>query len=398
MKYKMLIVDDEYIVRLGIKSTIEWDKYDIEIVGEASGGKKGIELARQLHPDVIITDVRMPDLDGLAMLEVLHKEGLDFVSVIYSGYSDFEYARKAMENGVSGYVLKPIENEALIDKVLWAIGKLEERRKQHNILNQFEQGVEPLREQLFYCLLKGERPDGFEEKIKLVELKIIEKGLVIFGSCPNADRSQLAEMCEKILLALQRFEVEQCVLDDKFVVIVNCFDYDEIPKLLSTALSKHCACSPLKFSLGISRPFSGVEQIPQAYTQAKEAAKNNLFKAVNTVSTCDINSQPHKKIIRDAMEIISKRYAEKLSVREVADELDVSESHLMHEFKGRLDKTFNSCLTEYRILIACEKLLEGLARINEVAYAVGYGDVKYFSQVFREYTGMTPSEYINKYR
>jgi len=96
-----------------------------------------------------------------------------------------------------------------------------------------------------------------------------------------------------------------------------------------------------------------------------------------------------------ANEIIQKRYAEKISVGEVARKLYISESHLMHEMKRTLGISFHDCLTKCRIAHAKQLLKQGDMKIKEVAYAVGIADARYFARVFKKATGMTPKEYLN---
>lgn len=102
------------------------------------------------------------------------------------------------------------------------------------------------------------------------------------------------------------------------------------------------------------------------------------------------------RFISDVLEYIYEHYAEKLTVKSVAEKLYVSESHLMHEMKEELGTTFNECLKQFRIQRAKTLLKQGGMRVSEVASAVGFTDVRYFGQVFKESTGLTPSEYSDE--
>lgn len=107
----------------------------------------------------------------------------------------------------------------------------------------------------------------------------------------------------------------------------------------------------------------------------------------------DQTSYRHRQSISQFYSIIAEKYSTQLTVRSVSDEMNVSESYLMHLLKDNLGKTFNEILTGYRIGIAKRLLLSGKYRINEVSDKVGYIDVKYFSQVFKKIVGVTPSDY-----
>lgn len=108
---KVVLLDDENRIIRGLKVIINWEKYDCEIVGEASNGIDGIELIKNTEPDIVITDIRMPKMDGLQMIQSLKEQGSSPEFIILSGYSEFEYAKKGMELGVNYYILKPIEVE-----------------------------------------------------------------------------------------------------------------------------------------------------------------------------------------------------------------------------------------------------------------------------------------------
>ncbi|MEG2380411.1 MAG: response regulator [Oscillospiraceae bacterium] len=112
---RIVIVEDEYYIRMGLVNAVEWRENGFEIVGEAEDGKKGIEIIKETKPDIVITDIRMPIMDGLEMLNTLKSENIEFI--ILSGYEDFIYAKKALENGVSKYLIKPIDENELLQAV-----------------------------------------------------------------------------------------------------------------------------------------------------------------------------------------------------------------------------------------------------------------------------------------
>lgn len=105
---KVVIVEDEIRIREGIEKLLLKAKDEFELVGEAENGEAGLHLLRELRPDIVITDIRMPLMDGLEMLTQMMNEGLNTKAIVLSAYSEFEYARKAMKLGVTEYLLKPI--------------------------------------------------------------------------------------------------------------------------------------------------------------------------------------------------------------------------------------------------------------------------------------------------
>ena len=103
--FKVFICEDESIVREGLRDMIPWEKYGFEFVGDAPDGEMALPMIRKLKPDVLITDITMPFMDGLSLSKTVTKELPNIKIIVISGYSDFEYARKAIEIGVEQYLL-----------------------------------------------------------------------------------------------------------------------------------------------------------------------------------------------------------------------------------------------------------------------------------------------------
>jgi two-component system, response regulator YesN len=113
--YKVIIVDDEVLVRVGLKTTINWEANGFTIIAEASDGEQGYEQYKKHSPDVIITDIRMRKKDGLWLVEKVKKENPNIKILVLTCYDDFDYARKALKFGVDEYILKSeVEDEELI--------------------------------------------------------------------------------------------------------------------------------------------------------------------------------------------------------------------------------------------------------------------------------------------
>jgi two-component system response regulator YesN len=103
---KILIADDEFLVRLGLKTTIDWQTHGFEIVGEAKNGKEALELFEQFNPDILLTDIRMPIMDGLELIQAIKQKKKTLKSIILTHYDDFNYAKEAIKLGASEYILK----------------------------------------------------------------------------------------------------------------------------------------------------------------------------------------------------------------------------------------------------------------------------------------------------
>lgn len=128
---KVLIVDDEAMIREGLRYVIDWHTYGFEIVGTAENGEVGLEKIERYQPDVVIADIKMPGKNGLEMINAALEKQLSFYPVILSGYSDFDYARQAIQLGAVNYLLKPVNEEELIE-ILETINQKEARKLEEN--------------------------------------------------------------------------------------------------------------------------------------------------------------------------------------------------------------------------------------------------------------------------
>jgi two-component system response regulator YesN len=110
---KLFLVEDEIVMRDGIKSQIDWKKEDIEFAGEASDGELAYPMILETRPDILLTDIKMPFMDGLELSALVRKELPDTQIIILSGYDEFSYAQRAVSLGVTEYLLKPLPSDLL---------------------------------------------------------------------------------------------------------------------------------------------------------------------------------------------------------------------------------------------------------------------------------------------
>lgn len=151
--YKLLIVDDEEWIRSGIATTISWERYEIQVIGCAVDGKEAVSMIQVTKPDIVITDIVMPQMDGVQLAGWVQENQPDIKVIILSGYDEFSYAREAMRRGACDYLLKPVEESALVDTVRKALGELEQERGKQQKAVQYETSLVGLKELFFMKLL-----------------------------------------------------------------------------------------------------------------------------------------------------------------------------------------------------------------------------------------------------
>lgn len=140
--YRVVIADDEALIRKGLRELVEWDALGLEVSGEAANGIEALKFVKLFKPHVLITDVKMPEMDGIALVKEIKKLGSDIKIIIISAHSDYTFLNKAIKLGVDSYLLKPIDNDELTSNLADMVNNIEKEIFQST---QQRQGVELLK-------------------------------------------------------------------------------------------------------------------------------------------------------------------------------------------------------------------------------------------------------------
>ena len=208
-EYRVLLADDEEEIRTGISRKIGWASLGFQLVGEAGNGVEALELAEQLRPDVVLTDIKMPFMDGLELCRRLRMSLPGARLVVFSGFDDFEYARQAMSLGVSEYILKPINAPELIQVLEKLRGQLDrqrlERRDMETLRRRYEESLPVLRELFYTRLLSGQiRPEQVQDRAARYEIDL-PQGLWTAALVHVDGPGDEGERDELLLLSVQSF-------------------------------------------------------------------------------------------------------------------------------------------------------------------------------------------------
>lgn len=159
---KIFLVEDEVVVRNGIKNKIDWDSAGFCMVGDASDGEIAYPLILETKPDIIITDIKMPFVDGLTLAQMV-REVMPWIKIIIlSGYNEFEFAQEAIQIGITDFLVKPVIKEKLLEIVKKAATEVVAEREQRALMEQYKKDMEEIyflkRQQYFSTLLSGNEP------------------------------------------------------------------------------------------------------------------------------------------------------------------------------------------------------------------------------------------------
>lgn len=287
--YKIVIVDDESIIRRGLSQNIDWNSLGYEVIGTASDGEEGLEMMKNLKPDIVISDIRMPVMDGLEMVHQARKQRLPCKAILMSGYEDFRYAQTAINLKVEKYLLKPIDNENLIKVVKRVTRQIDaERQLEH----QISESMPLLRHNFVSRLLSGrltaEQVESEQEflgiQLTAERYQVLSIKVDDFQSEQYADHPQAQELL-KFGIMEQVKEVFCCfpqiqfhdIGGDEIVLIAGCSDGEENAMLRKTYHQCEILIQKIEenmettVTIGMGRYRSGYKGIAKSYTEASAA-------------------------------------------------------------------------------------------------------------------------------
>lgn len=276
--FEILIVDDEDAVREGIRNTIDWKLHGFEIVDEAVNGAECIKKISKHLPDIIITDICMAEMDGMQLINYINQHNIDVDVVILTGYDELDYVKTALKNGISAYLLKPIQSKELIEALVSVKEKIITRRQAKIAMNTYksQQGND-----LLYELLNENNPD--EEFLSSICLNLnIELPKTPYeiayiqidnpGSTDgirNKDYLDLRDIIDNVFEMSQLYTLTYFI--DKANIIVLIFQNGniEIPlTIFNDILNQYFEIYSRTLTVGVSGIFRNLTAISRAYRQA----------------------------------------------------------------------------------------------------------------------------------
>lgn len=167
----IIIVDDDLNLLEGMRESIPWEQFNFRWVGEAIDGREGIRVINELHPDIVLTDINMPEMNGLEMITALREQGFDGRFVILSGYSDFEYARQAVRLRVDDYICKPVTLENLKTVLTRVSEQLDQERSMEHEFQKLKDQLEHYKPYVIQEWLKSlltDSPSPFSRDLPVI--------------------------------------------------------------------------------------------------------------------------------------------------------------------------------------------------------------------------------------
>ncbi|MBR6999519.1 MAG: response regulator [Lachnospiraceae bacterium] len=412
---KVFLVDDEIVVREGIRESFPWEETPYVLVGEAPDGEMALPMIRDTNPDIVITDIRMPFMDGIELCRIMRAQMPWIGVVVLSGYDEFEYARQCIQLGVREYLLKPINSEALkgaLDKVS---SQLEAERNtfEHaaSLRARMESGGKLVKEKLVGSLFNNE---AAEEDAPEVLRQLSAMGGAVPAPFYTVIDAAFTPISEGQAVASELSEgTGGTVLPSpgrvgtRFLISgETAEDVEERAYSFATTLVReleHAGATEIRAGIGeiVGKP----EEIFRSFKTARHI-RHLLVERTDETSIIlgvrEMGEPADEKtpaVISEAKLYMSLHFTNpNLMLQDVAKAVSMSGSRFSTVFSQQTGQTFTEYLMYLRLSKAKELLRTTNERSSQIAREVGYNDSHYFSYIFKKNTGITPSEYRAQYQ
>ncbi|MBB6732596.1 response regulator [Cohnella zeiphila] len=330
--YHVLVVEDEPLIRDAIVEMVH-QLEGFKVTGEASGCEEGWRLVQELWPTLLVTDIQLPDADGLELIRRIRESQLPVVSIIVSGHDHFPYAQNAIRLNVSEYLLKPISEQELHAAISRSIGRLETLAEPNRMLVDIQRFIDRMPD----C----QSVELFEQADRILS--------AIFGGRslePGARISYLRVFLGKLTEYIKTVypELREAELPDE-------------------------AGEQMTRKLFHDLLHEWVRRYPQF-------AGNNM-----------------RLVIKRACEFMENNLQEEITLKQMADYSHLSVSYFGVLFKQYTGKSFVNYFNQIRIEKAMELLRNSDRKVYEIAETVGFASLPYFNRVFKQVSSLTPNEY-----
>lgn len=452
--YTLFIIDDEPLILKGILNIIDWKEYGFTDIRTFSNPLKAHKAILENPPDVVLSDIKMPMMTGLDLLQICRQANLQTLFVLVTAYSEFEYAKKAVESGAFSYVLKPLDKALMLSLAEKLQNSLDircnaelENTVRTLVLQALTTGTQsaggvlkniaylnhPYRicftsykpksdgiwfeiyDDLYIGILADGRRVRIEGPAGLSRVADetnqlfarIREALTAYYTLRFLGRSsgilefkagdvKSPKYLEEILraISLKNYKRVEALLPLlKQELDDSCTQLDEMTFIYNNILSALCAKGgDISFGEEI-RPFGNCLSMYSVLHDIQTMFKGLQALVGSAISEKDGNVQDTTALVRGAIQYLDEHFTIPITLEQTAEKFNISISHLSRQFKLVTGKNFSDYIKEKRIAYACKLLETTELHIGDIGALCGYEDYFHFSKVFKKTTGLTPSKY-----
>lgn len=420
--YRLMIVDDDEMLRRSLVQNVDWLAHGIEVVAEAANGKEALCKIDETMPQMIVTDIQMPIMDGLKLTETVSRLYPDIKIVLLTAYEEFEYAKKALEYKVSRYVLKYESQEAILEAVLFGVKQIEaeieskrlmgknldmQRRNFFREISCSKTCLEEIKKQAEQLGISLPECRCLMVSFKIESLKAMDEipFLVQTKEWFHEIEERIGQQCREAGYAISFFQGKE-YLNAVVMEGEKSKGFHNLKDLLGETMSRLMNQLDIHLYAGIGRWYETIDGIHESYMEALKI--NNLRDVLDReypkrqfpileYSPDMFAEETLEELVGKVTGYINSYYARpELALEQIAAQVHLSANYVSTLFK----KHYGMNISDYIIKIRMEHAARLLSATNfktyEIAERVGYTNSQYFSVLFKKFYGMTPKEYRNQ--
>ena len=372
--YKVLFAEDELLVRLGLQNSIPWSKYEMEVAALADNGMEAYRLFEEIHPDILITDLRMEGMDGLELVKRVREIDKECAIVVISCLNDFETLRKLIPYNINAYVLKASISIEEVCNVL-------EQTKEYLIsIGRTAKKVIPDLEKTEDIISKYLLEDAV---ISLEDDFEIFEHLLLF-SLEEENKDKINKLAMDFIYELVNRQIPGKMLvplkDKEF-----CVFYRSTEKKMDERIKR------INNSIG---DFLGVRfKITHSSRRKAENLKDWFDRAYVQQYEINIDENSGKALIQKSIEYMQEHFRDSLTLTDISRTIGLSVSYFSYLFKQETGKNYIEYLNEIRLLATMKDLMNTDEKVVVVAQKNGFQNLEYFSRYFKKQTGESPARW-----
>lgn len=372
---KLLLVDDEKPIREKLKNNIDWRQEGYQIFS-AVNGEEALKIIENEDIDILVTDIQMPKLSGINLIEKCRKINSKLKIIVISGYAEFEYAQKSIRFGVNEYLLKPFRSQRLLEVVNKAREDLEMEKNR-------EAKLEELRKEISRYINEKQISDSYNWLIEdtfFESQSMILKKIKLETVLKRGSRDDILEAVNKIISEMSDLSLNK----DKLFIILN-----------NIILESFKIMKELDYGAEDLLEVINKEDLEMLnYSNLKEVEvflKELLLHLHNLI--CFNPAEKNQQMIQQMKEYIADNYQKGITLSEMARDFNISISYLSSLFHEETGESFSEYLNLLRLNKAKELLKSTDIKIYQIADRLGFNDAYYFSSWFKKQVGASPTTY-----
>lgn len=391
--YRVLFAEDELLVRMGLQNAVDWKKYDMELVAQADNGKDAYQLFLKLHPEVVITDIRMEGMDGYELIRRIREIDRKCAIMVISCLDDFESLRKMMGYNISGYILKA---SMTMDEIHQELEKVKAYLEQNVGTRMDGMQKESLDEMMTAYLTEKKEEDWSWARWKDGEpFRPEQIQTEVMFSLKEEDRGKISDLGKKFVYDLAEKYLNRSVIvrtgDDSFCVLTETGE-EKLEESLSRMKNAIHTYLGVEFDIRAEGIFCSDRR------KYGETLRNVYRKLEGGRKDQKQREAFREPLIERAVRYMELNFQKPLGLGEISGYLGISSSYFSHLFKKETGKTYVEYLNELRLHKVLEELKNSNMKLSVIAERNGFNNLEYFSRFFKKHMGVSPAKWRQQNR